>query len=182
MALKPTIFKFRIALTDMNRDHYDSINLTVAQHPSETTQRMMARICSFCLSAQSDLTLTKGLSTIEEPDIWVKSLDNQILQWIDIGEPDPDRIKKASRIAKSVTIYSFNTKSNVWWEQNKAKLQQHKPQVIRLNNEGIEAMAGLVERTMEMSVMISGNSLYINSNNGDVEGRMARVSMTSELV
>ncbi|GAL33437.1 YaeQ protein [Vibrio maritimus] len=41
MALKPTIYKFRVALTDMNRDYYDSLNLTVALHPSENQQRMM---------------------------------------------------------------------------------------------------------------------------------------------
>lgn len=169
MALKPTIFKFRIALTDMNRDYYDSLNLTVAQHPSETTQRMMARICGYCLSAQADLTLTKGLSTIEEPDIWLKSLDGQILDWIDIGEPDPERIKKASRISKRVSIYTFNTKSNIWWEQNRAKLQKFEPVVIQLDNEGIEAMSALVARTMELSVMISGNSLYINSESSSAE-------------
>ncbi len=169
MALKPTIYKFRIALTDMNRDHYDSINLTVAQHPSETLQRMMARILAFCLKAQPELTLTKGLSTIEEPDIWVKTLDGQITEWIDIGEPDPERVKKASRISDKVSIFTFNTKSTVWWSQNQNKISAYKPEVIRLDNEGIEAMANLVERTMDLSVMISGDKLYINSPSGDAE-------------
>jgi uncharacterized protein YaeQ len=34
--------------------------------------------------------------------------------WIDLGEPSPDRIKKASRIAKEVKVYSFNRKSSHW--------------------------------------------------------------------
>lgn len=95
MALKPTIYKFRVALTDMNRDYYDSLNLTVALHPSENQQRMMARLMAFCLNASPELQFTKGLSTIEEPDIWEKSLDDQTLVWIDIGEPDVDRVKKS---------------------------------------------------------------------------------------
>lgn len=69
MALKPTIYKFRIALTDLNRDYYDSLNLTIALHPSETIPRMMARVLAFSMNASPTLLFTKGLSTVEEPDI-----------------------------------------------------------------------------------------------------------------
>jgi len=79
VALKPTIYKFNIALSDLNRNYYDSLNLTVAQHPSENTERMMMRVLAFCLNAQEQLTFTKGLSAIEEPDLWVRSLDDQLL-------------------------------------------------------------------------------------------------------
>lgn len=94
MALKPTIYKFRIALSDMNNDYYDSKNLTIALHPSEKPQRMLARILAFCLNAQKDLEFTKGLSTTEEPDLWHVADDQSITHWIEIGEPEPDRIKK----------------------------------------------------------------------------------------
>ena len=60
MALKPTIYKFKIALADLNRQYYDTLNLTVAQHPSETLERMMARMLAFCLNAQESLAFTKG--------------------------------------------------------------------------------------------------------------------------
>ncbi|WP_394251480.1 YaeQ family protein [Vibrio profundi] len=169
MALKPTIYKFRISLTDMNRDYYDSFNLTIAQHPSENDQRMMARVMAFCLNASQELQFTKGLSSVEEPDLWLKSLDDQIEQWIDVGEPDPERVKKATRLSKSVKVYSFNTKSNVWWEQNKGKFGYLNAQITRLNNEGIEQMAGMIERTMDLSVMLTGNSAFVNSDTQSCE-------------
>jgi len=71
---------------------------------------MMARIIAFCINASPELEFTKGLSSIEEPDLWQKSLDDQILEWIDVGEPDPERVKKATRLSKSVSVFSFNTK------------------------------------------------------------------------
>lgn len=169
MALKPTIYKFRISLTDMNRDYYDSFNLTVAQHPSETEQRMMARIMAFCINASPELEFTKGLSSIEEPDLWQKSLDDQILDWIDVGEPDPERVKKATRLSKSVRVFSFNTKSNVWWEQNKGKFGYLKAQIVRLDNAGIEQLSEMTQRTMDLSVMLSGNSAFINSDTQSAE-------------
>lgn len=93
MALKPTIYKHRISLSDLNRDYYDTLNLTVALHPSETIERMMVRVLAYCINAQEHLTFTKGLSEIEEPDIWLRSLDDQIRLWVDVGEPSADRIK-----------------------------------------------------------------------------------------
>jgi Uncharacterized protein conserved in bacteria len=94
MALSATIYKFTISLSDLNRDYYSTLNLTVAQHPSENVERMMARVLGFCLHAGEGLEFTKGLSTPEAPDIWLKTLDGQIAQWIVVGEPNPDSIKK----------------------------------------------------------------------------------------
>jgi uncharacterized protein YaeQ len=41
----------------------------------------------FCINAQESLEFTKGLSAVDEPDIWARSLDDQLLLWIDVGEP-----------------------------------------------------------------------------------------------
>ncbi|MDA3791668.1 MAG: YaeQ family protein [Desulfobacula sp.] len=39
-------------MADIDRNHYDNLNLTLAQHPSETLARMMARVLAFCMNAQ----------------------------------------------------------------------------------------------------------------------------------
>ncbi|MGD8110875.1 YaeQ family protein [Vibrio sp. TRT 17S01] len=169
MALKPTIFKFRIALSDTNRDYYDTVNLTIAQHPSENLPRMIARVLAFCLNAQEGLTFTKGLSNIDEPDIWLQSLDGQTELWIEVGEPAVDRIKKACRQAKSVKVYSFNSKSNVWWEQTKNKVTQYPVEIVRFPWEPIEELANNLVRTMELSIMLTGTSLFIDSDSGSTE-------------
>lgn len=169
MAIKPTIYKFRISVSDMNRDVYDTLNLTVAMHPSENLERMMSRVLAYCLNTQEFLEFTKGLSAIEEPDIWLKTLDDQLMLWIDIGEPAVDRIKKATRLARAVKVYSFNSKSDVWWEQNQAKLKDLKVDIYRLDNKEIQTLAGLVKRTMDMSVTITGDSAYIATEQGECE-------------
>ncbi len=169
VALKPTIYKFSIALSDLNRNYYDSLNLTVAQHPSENTERMMMRVLAFCLNAQEHLTFTKGLSAIEEPDLWVRSLDDQLLLWIDIGEPAVDRIKKSARQAQAVSVYTFNAKSDVWWQQNKQKLQPINASIYQFSWLDIQTLASFVERGMVWSVTITGNSAYIATDSGECE-------------
>ena len=169
MAIKPTIYKFRISLSDLNRDYYDTLNLTVAQHPSETVERMMVRILAYCINAQEFLSFTKGLSNVEEPDIWAVTLDEQIALWIDIGEPALDRVKKASRQAQAVKVYSFNTKSDVWWDQGADKFKRLDASYFRFEWEEIQSLAKLAERTMDFSVTITGDSAYIATQLGECE-------------
>ncbi len=169
MALKPTIYKFEIALTDLDRNHYDTLNLTIAQHPSETLERMMVRVLVFCINAEEHLSFTKGLSAAEEPDIWSHTLDGQISLWIDVGEPAADRIKKARRLAPSVKVYSFNSKSDVWWAQGEAKFNKLKVSFFRFQWESIQSLAALAQRTMELSVTITGNSAYVATESGQCE-------------
>jgi len=170
MAMKPTIYKLHIAISDLNRDHYDSVSLTVALHPSETMERMMARIVAYCLNAQENITFTKGLSTVEEPDIWVKTLDDQVSLWVDVGEPAPDRIKKSSRLAPEVKVYSFNSKADAWWKKSKSKVHSFKNvQFYQLDWQQIETLATFAKRTMDWSLTISGDTVYIAAENQQCE-------------
>jgi len=169
VALKPTIYKFKIALTDLNRNYYDTLNLTIAQHPSETLERMMTRMLAFCINAQESLSLTKGLSTVEEPDLWAHSPDGRIALWIDIGEPAPERIKKATRLAERVKVYSFNSKSNIWWIQEQAKFNALTASIFQFQWRDIQALAKLAQRTMDISVTISEQSAYVAAESGECE-------------
>lgn len=169
MAIKPTIYKLKISLSDLNRNYYDTLNLTLALHPSETLERMMVRVMAYCINAQEHLTFTKGLSDIDEPDIWARTLDDQLTLWIDVGEPAVDRIKKASRLAREVKVYCFNTKSDVWWDQAQAKIKQLKASIFRFQWQEIQALAAMVQRTMEISVTITGDSAYVATEQGECE-------------
>lgn len=169
MAIKPTIYKARVSLSDLNRDHYDTLSLTLALHPSETPERMMTRLLAFCINAEEHLSFCKGLSDVEEPDIWVRTYDEQTTLWIDVGEPDFDRVKKSCRKARAVKVYSFNSKSDVWWSQGQAKFKTLPAAFYRFNASEIEAFAEMLERTMDISVTITGDSAYIACDGGELE-------------
>jgi uncharacterized protein YaeQ len=169
MAIKPTIYKTRIMLSDLNRDHYESVNLTIALHPSETMERMMARILAFCINHHNDLTFGKGISDSDEPDIWIKELNEQINLWIDVGEPSPDRIKKASRNSAVTTVYSFNSKSKTWWEQNKNQFSRFKASFHQFDWPQIQTLATFAKRTMDWSVTITDQTIYISAETQECE-------------
>jgi uncharacterized protein YaeQ len=169
LAIKPTIYKLNINLSDLDREYYDTINLTIALHPSETLERMMVRVMAFCINAVDQMAFTKGLSATDEPDVWVRRLDGQISLWIDVGEPSVDRIKKATRLATDVRVYCFNTKSNLWWEQSRSKLSRLPVSVFQFDWGAIQSLASLVQRTMKMSMTITDNSAFIATETGESE-------------
>lgn len=169
MAIKPTIYKQRISISDLERQHYDTVSLTIALHPSETDQRLMARVLAFVINAQERLSFTKGLSAVEEADIWVREMDDSISLWIDVGEPAVDRIKKSARQTKQLKIYSFNSKADVWWQKNQPQIAMLKASVYQFDASSINAYAELLERTMDYSITITGNSAYIAAQKGECE-------------
>ena len=91
MALKSTIHKVRLTLSNLNIHHYQDYSLTIAKHPSENDLRMMIRILAFAMSAQEELQFTKGLSSDSEPDIWKINHDGSIEHWIELGLPDAQK-------------------------------------------------------------------------------------------
>jgi len=169
MALKPTIYKFNVALSDLNRDVYETLNLTLAQHPSETKERMLTRMLVYCLNAQPNLTFAKSLSDTDEPDLWVQALNGDIQVWIDVGEPSRERIKKASHQAAKVLIYSFNTKSNRWWQTLDGAVNGLPVSVFRLAWEPLVTLANICERSQKLSVTISENSAYVATGLGECQ-------------
>ncbi len=171
MAIKPTIYKFRINLSDLNRDIYEAYNLTVALHPSETAERMMARVLAYCLEAREDLAFCKGLSDVEEADLWVPVHDGKTPLWIEVGEPTAERVKKAGRLADEVAIYCFNSKADTWWSINGAKMQREAKslRVVQFDWSEVEALSAQLDRTMDLSVTLTGQSAYLAGDNMQAE-------------
>ena len=159
-----------MTISDFNREYYDSHQLTVALHPSETLERMMARIIAYCLNAQENISFTKGLSNVEEPDAWVKTLDDLVSLWIEVGEPSSERIKKSSRLSPHVKVYSFNSKSDTWWIQSKEKVKDFaNVKFYQLEWSQIQVLATLVKRTMDWSISISDDTLYVVTESDECE-------------
>jgi len=164
MALKATIFKANIHLADMGRDYYDTINLTIAQHPSETEQRMMVRLIAFILNAHEDLQFGKGLSDEDEAVIWQVSYSSVIDLWIELGQIDSKRIKKACSRANSVKLYCYGSSVDIWWSQNQSKMAQCELlSVEQFSQATTNALVKLIDRTMEFQCSIQDGQLWLTA-------------------
>ena len=171
MALKATVIKARLNVSDMTRHHYQDYALTVAQHPSETEQRLMIRLLAFALYAQESLRFTKGLCADDEPELWAVEPDETISLWIDLGLPDEKRIKKACSRAKHVVViaYGENTQS-IWWQKLQSKVSQHKNlSVISLAYEQTQQLAEMAQRNIDIAINIDEQEAWVSNDNASVQ-------------
>ncbi len=173
MALKSTIFKIELQIADLDRNYYQNHTLTVARHPSETDERMMARVLAFALYADEALTFGKGLSSEDEPDLWRKDLTGAIDLWIEVGLPEEKRIRRACGRARQVVVLTYGGRvADMWWQQNKAALQrQDNLTVINLSAEESQALAALAARGMQLQCTLQEAELWLI-----VDGESTRIA------
>lgn len=163
MALKSTVVKAELQVSDLDRHYYATHNLTLAQHPSETDERLMVRLLAFALYADERLEFGRGLSQDDEPDLWRKALTGEIEQWIDLGQPDEARIRKACGRSRQVVVVTYSGRSaDIWWDKNANALARNKNlSVIDIAAESVAQLAALMARSMRLTMMIQDGELQV---------------------
>jgi len=164
MAISATIFKAELQVTDLDRHYYADHQLTIARHPSESDERMMVRLAAFALNAGEALQFTKGISTEDEPDIWQKNFSGEIELWIELGQPDEKRIRRACGRARQVVVYTYQQRSaEVWWQQMAGKLARFDNlAVYSLDDATVAALGAIAERSMRLQATIQDGQLLFS--------------------
>ena len=161
MALSATIYKADINVVDMDRHYYEQHSLTLAQHPSETAERLMLRLLVFALHASETMAFTKGLSTDDEPDLWQKSLSDEIELWVELGLPSEKRLKKACGRSQQVIVYAYGAGSaNLWWEKIQPQLSRFNNLTVkRIDAAPLEQLKIFLKRTIELQISIQDKEI-----------------------
>jgi len=163
MALKATIFKAELQIADMDRQYYAAHSLTIARHPSETDERMMLRLLVFALAADEQLSFTRGISNDDEPDLWQRNLSGEIEHWIELGQPDEKRLRKACGRARRVTVHPYGGGADIWWAQNRERLQRFDNlTVTAFPAESGAALACMAQRNMQLQCNIQDGEAWFS--------------------
>lgn len=170
MALKATVFKAEIQVSDLDRGYYGTHALTIARHPSETDERMMVRVLAFALNADPMLRFGRGISSDDEPDLHLEDLTGQSLLRIEVGLPDVARVRKACGIARQVVIYSYGRAAGIWWKQSAGDLARHDNlDVILLAPELSRDLSLLARRSMQLQCTIQDGAGWFSDAETSVE-------------
>lgn len=164
MALKSTIYKVELSVSDMDRHYYETHKLTIAKHPSETDERLMVRILAFALNAHEHLEMTKGLSADDEPDVWQKSLSGELELWVALGLPSEKAVRQSCGKSNDVIVYSYggNT-ADMWWDKIKNNTTRFDNlSVVNLAQKETDELSKLANRTMQMQVNIQEGDVMVS--------------------
>lgn len=163
MALKATVVRAELQISDMDRHYYATHPLTLAQHPSETETRLMMRLLAFALYAGDRLEFGKGLSNEDDPDLWERDYGGEIELWIDVGQPDEARIRKACGRARKVVVLNYGGRaSDLWWDRIGSTLARHDNlTVLDIPADAVDALTALYTRGMRLNIFVQDGEIRL---------------------
>ena len=174
MALTATIYNFTIDLADADRGVYESLDLRVARHPSESAEHMVTRVLAYCLEYTEGIAFSKGVSAPEEPAITVRDLTGALKAWIEIGSPEAARLHKASKASPRVVVYTH--KDPAQFLRNLEGARIHKSGAMEMHAVDralVAALAARLERRMDLALSVSGRELYVSIGAETLTGTVA---------
>ena len=170
MALKATVHRATLQVSDLDRHYYATHTLTLAQHPSETDARLMVRLLAFGLFAEERLEFGRGISSEGEPDVWLRSLTGDIEHWIELGQPEEADMRRACGRSRRVTVVGYSGRGfGLWWEKNAAGLARcTNLEVVELPAGTAEALALLLARGMDLQCLVQDGEVQLMGEGGSV--------------
>lgn len=173
MAIKATIFKATVELSDLDRQVYRSASAVIAQHPSENAERLMVRLLAYALNLPDEkengpLEFAKDMWDPDEPALWQKDLTGKMLLWIEVGQPDEKRIMRVSARSQKVSVYSSGPQT--WWSGISGKISRaQNVDVWQIEHAQSVQLAALAQRTMQLQVTVQDGAVYVSDETRSVE-------------
>jgi uncharacterized protein YaeQ len=176
LALGATIYHFTIRLSDVDRGVYETLELKVARHPSESDEYLVTRVIAYCLEYAEGIAFSRGLADPDEPPIAVRDLTGALRAWIEVGSPDAARLHKASKAAPRVAVYTHKDPAQLLRSLDGERI--HRAEALELYSLGRELVAALVKRLArrtEMDLSVSDRHLYFAIAGETLSGEVERL-------
>ncbi len=175
MAPSATLYHLEIALSDVDRGVYETLDLRAAQHPSETLAYLLTRTLALCLFWEDGIAFSKGLSTNDEPAVWVRTGDGRVRLWIDIGHPSAERLHKASKAAERVVVCTADDLRSVRRVAEGARIHRAEDiEVVVIPRTVLGALEATLDRHALFEVVHTGGRLYVTVQGRTADGEVER--------
>lgn len=167
MALGATIHTLAIELSDTDRNVYETFELRVARHPSETAPFMLARVLAYCLEYTEGIALTDGIAAVDEPAVLARDLTGRLTAWIEVGAPAPERLHRGSKLAPRCAVYTHRAAAPLLAQFAGAKIHRAAEiPVYSFERTFMDAAAAALGRRAKLALSVTGRHLYLDVDGG----------------
>ncbi len=179
MALTATIYRWQVSVSDVDRGVYETLDLRLACHPSESLRYLITRALAYCLSYEEGIAFSKGgISSTDEPPISVHDRTGLLLAWVDVGSPSAERLHKAAKAAPRVSV--FTTSDLEPLRKNASTIHRVEAiQVFRIDPELIAALEARAERNLSFELTRSEGQLYVTVGSETFSGAIDETPLAS---
>jgi uncharacterized protein YaeQ len=167
VALTATVYNFTVELADVGRSVYDTFDLRVARHPSETAEYMLTRVLAYAFEYTDGIAMTDGVSSGDDPAVIVRDLTGRITTWIEVGLPDAARLHRASKHADRVAVYTHRDVRRLLAQYAGQKIHRAEDiPIYAFDRAFIDEAAAQLDRRSRLAITLTEGELYV-----DLDGR-----------
>lgn len=178
MAVSATLYRFQLELADIDRNVYESLDLRVAQHPSEDDERMVVRVLARAIAHEENLDFGRGLSNVEDPALQSLSLTGEIETWIDVGMPSADRLHRASKRAGKVIVFTHKHEQPLRKEWSSRSIHNAAEiELVRLDPKLVRALCEDLARSVTWYLTLQDGVLSVAEGERNLDGALTRMSL-----
>jgi uncharacterized protein YaeQ len=162
MALTATLYQITVELSDVDRGVYETLELRVARHPSESAEYMLTRILAYCLEYEPGIAFTEGVSSGDEPAVVVRDLTGRLTKWIEVGLPTAERLHRGHKLAGRAAVYVHRDARQ--WRAQLDGTRIHRAEhvrVVALDPATIETAAAQLERRSALTMSAVDGQLFL---------------------
>lgn len=182
MALTATVHHVVVALSDVDRSVYETLDLRIAQHPSETMRYLLTRMLAYCFSFEEGIAFGKGgVSSTDEPPVVIRDPTGALRAWVDVGVPSAERLHKASKAAQRVAVFTHAPLARLRDEARTRPI--HKVESIDvwpIAPSFLEALEANMRRSTKLGIARNDGQIYVDVGGVTLETTLTRERLTSE--
>ena len=173
------LYRFQIQVSDIDSNAYKTLDLRLAQHPSETSAFLLTRLIAFALNEQEFLEFSpSGLSDPDAPAISATLPSGEIRLWIEIGNPSARKLHRATKASKQVIVYTYKDPEPLLKEIREGKVFRSEGiQIYALESKFLERLAELMERKNTWDLILQEGTLTVNVGDKTEAGDLQKYSV-----
>ncbi|HEY5956852.1 MAG TPA: YaeQ family protein [Polyangiaceae bacterium] len=180
MALGSTLFRLNVELSNIDTGVYESLELRLAQHPSEDTARLVARALAHCLAHEAGLVAGRGLSEADDPALFVTDAAGNTTHWIDIGHPSSERLHRASKATPRVTVVCHKSADGLIRAREKRAIHgAERIAVWLISPELVESLSQIIDRNNDWTVVRTGQDLMVTVKDRLFSGTLVETTLSA---
>ena len=160
-------------LSHVDRGVYESLDLRLARHPSESEEFLCARLLAFCLEHREGIAFSKGLADPDQPALEVRDRTGAIQAWIEIGAPDAGRLHRAAKAAPRVAVYTHHDAERYWGSLAGERIHRAESlELYGLDRALVAALVRRLERRMKLDLSVTNATLYLTIGEDLISGAL----------
>ena len=181
MALSATVYHVEIEVSDIERGVYETLDLRIARHPSESMPYFLTRTIAYALLYEEGIAFSKGgLSSADEPPLTIRDLQGNLRVQVEIGTPSADRLHRASKASPRLVVFTQNDPRLLIREA--ASREIHKAdriEVYALEPKFLDRLGELTDRNSKWTLMRNDGQVYVTVGNETVSGTVTRHTLAN---